>query len=167
VARNNAIHGALSGLRIVCIPVADEADELVALMVGQLLGPLGCEARQLPVAPRANALNELVAYAPQIAILSALPPFAAGQARSLCKRLRQRRPDLKIIVGLWNFEGGTTAAQDRIGPGVADMVVTSLEQAVSGLIQCSRGTSGEVMSPATRNQEIVVATQSFDEPSVR
>ena len=167
VARNNAIHGALSGLRIVCIPVADEADELVALMVGQLLGPLGCEARQLPVAPRANALNELVAYAPQIAILSALPPFAAGQARSLCKRLRQRRPDLKIIVGLWNFEGGTPAAQDRIGPGVADMVVTSLEQAVSGLIQCSRGTSGEVMSPATRDQEIVVATQSFDEPSVR
>jgi predicted PurR-regulated permease PerM len=166
VNRNNALRGALSGLRIVCIPVADEADELIGLMVGQLFDPLGCEVRQLPVAPRAAALNELAAHPPQIAIISALPPFAAGQARSLCKRLRQRRPDLKILVGLWNFEGGATAAQDRLGAGVADMVVTSLEQAVSVLAQSARGASDAVTSPTTRSQETVVASPSFDEPSV-
>jgi predicted PurR-regulated permease PerM len=121
----------LSGLRVVCIPAADEADELVALMVAQLLAKLGCDVNTLPVAPRANVFNELATRAPQVAIVSALPPFAVGQARSLCKRLRQRQPSLKIFLGLWNFEGGVAKALDRIGPGAADGVVTSLEDAIS------------------------------------
>lgn len=152
--------GALSGLRIVCIPAADEADELVSMMLAQLLVRLGCEVRHLPVTPRANLLNELATYAPEIAVISALPPFAVGQARSLCKRLRQRQPNLKLLVGLWNFEGGAAKAQDRVGPNVADRIVTSLQQAVSLLAETKHGSGNETPSidarlPDTLPQEIV------------
>jgi hypothetical protein len=157
---SDADNGALSGLRIVCIPAADEADELVSMMLAQLLGRLGCEVRHLPVTPRTNLLNELATYAPEIAVISALPPFAVGQARSLCKRLRQRQPNLKLLVGLWNFEGGAAKAQDRVGPNVADRIVTSLQQAVSLLAETKRGFGNEIPSidarlPDTLPQEIV------------
>jgi predicted PurR-regulated permease PerM len=148
-ARNqgDADREVLSGLRVVCIPAADEADELVAMMFAQLLERLGCDVRHLPVTPRANLSNELATFAPQVAVISALPPFAVGQARSLCKRLRQRQPDLKILVGLWNFEGGAVKAQDRIGPNAADMIVTSLQQAVSLLVGSNYRSSAETGSP--------------------
>jgi predicted PurR-regulated permease PerM len=146
---DGANHDVLSGLRVVCIPAADEADELVAMMLAQLLERLGYDVRHLPVTPRANLLNELPTFAPQVAVISALPPFAVGQTRSLCKRLRQRQPDLKILVGLWNFEGGAVKAQDRVGPKAADMIATSLQQAVSLLVGTSHGSSAETRSPGT------------------
>jgi hypothetical protein len=34
-------------------------------------------------------------------------------------------------LGLWSFEGGPAKAQDRIGTGGADVVVTSLQQVIA------------------------------------
>ena len=127
----------LSGVRFVCIPAGDEADELVAMMIGQLLERSGCDARYLSFAPRADLLDEMAKDITHIAIVSALPPFAVGQARSLCKRLRQRHPELKIILGLWNFENGIAKGQERLGLGSADVVVTSLQQAISVLAEAN------------------------------
>jgi predicted PurR-regulated permease PerM len=124
-----------SGVRFVCIPAGDEADELVAVMIGQLLERSGCDVRYMSFAPRAELLDEMAKDIIHIAIVSALPPFAVGQARSLCKRLRQRHPELKIILGLWNFENGIAKGQERLGLGSADMIVTSLQQAISVLAE--------------------------------
>jgi hypothetical protein len=132
--RDNAT---LSGVRFVCIPAGDEADELVAMMIGQLLERSGCDARYVSFAPRADLLDEMAKDITHIAIVSALPPFAVGQARSLCKRLRQRHPELKIILGLWNFENGIAKGQERLGLGSADVVVTSLQQAISVLAEAN------------------------------
>ncbi len=145
---------ALAGLRVDCIPAADEADELVAMMAAQLLQRLGCDVRQLPVTPRANLWNELAGDASRVVIISALAPFAVGQARLLGKRLRQRQPNLKILVGLWNFEGGPAKAQERAGPGVADMFATSLEQAVSLLAGTSRESSKRVRSDDGQEHDV-------------
>jgi predicted PurR-regulated permease PerM len=122
---------ALSGLAVVCIPAGDEADELVAMMIAQLLKQLGCDVRHLPIGPRASILDQIATDVPQVVLVSALPPFVVGQARSLCKRLRQRHPNTKIILGLWSFEGGSAKAQDRIGTAGADVVVTSLQQVIA------------------------------------
>jgi hypothetical protein len=65
---------------------------------------------------------------------------------------------LKIFVGLWNFEGGVARAQDRIGPGVADTVVTSLQQAVSLIVETSRGSSNVIQSRGALHPEIVTTT---------
>jgi predicted PurR-regulated permease PerM/methylmalonyl-CoA mutase cobalamin-binding subunit len=130
---NDPDYTALSGLRVVCIPAGDDADELVAIMIAQLLKRLGCDVRHLALASRATILDEVATEAPQVVLVSALPPFAAGQARSLCKRLRQRHPEWTIVLGLWRFEGGVVKAQERVGSCGADMVATTLQQAISFL----------------------------------
>jgi hypothetical protein len=66
-----------------------------------------------------------------IVCVSALPPFAAGQARSLCRQLRKSLPEVIIILGLWDFPGGVAKAQERVGVSCADRVGTSLAQIVS------------------------------------
>jgi hypothetical protein len=142
-------HTALSGLRVVCIPAADEADELAALMIGQLLEQLGCDVRQMPFALSETPLDEMARDISQIAIVSAFLPFAVGKARSLCKRLRQRYPELKIILGLWNFEGDAARAQERLRPGGVDMIATSLQQAIS-LLSATNQSTGSGNSTQTQ-----------------
>jgi hypothetical protein len=157
---NEPDHTALSGLRVVCIPAADEADETVAMMIAQLLERLGCDVRHLRIASRATILDEVATSAPQVAVISALPPFATGQARSLCKRLRHRYPELKIILGLWSFEGGVAKARDRVGPGCAEMVATNLQEAISlvGEINQSIGSSNQTRAESPLHREIIATS---------
>ena len=122
---------AFSGTSVVCMPASDEADELVAIMAEQLLQRLGCEVRCLPVTNRANLVDAVPSDTPLVVLISALPPFSAGQARSLCRLLRARRPKVKIVLGVWGFEGGVAKAQERLESGCADQVATSLRQAIS------------------------------------
>ena len=144
-----------SGLRVVCIPAADEADELVALMAAQLFQRCQCDVRALPSAPYPLLSNDLIAYLPEVVVVSALAPFAVGQARSLCKRLRQRQPDLKILVGLWNFEGGAAKARERIESAVADAVVTNLQELMSVFVENYRG---PIVTTEVLTQDTVVAS---------
>ena len=147
---------ALSGLRVVCIPAGDEADEIAAMIADQLLRRFGCDSRYLTIANRANLVNDLATESrPHLAIISALPPFAAGQARSLCKLLRQRYPEMKIAIGLWGVES-TAKAQERLGAGCTDLIVTTLREAVNLLADWRRSTtplpqsrSAALISPET------------------
>jgi hypothetical protein len=116
--------------RIVCVPARDDSDELVATMLAQLLRLEGSNVIELPVNRIDAMLQELSHHKFRIACVSALPPFAVGHARSLCKRLHARFPETKTIVGLWNFAGGSEKAQDRIGVGVVG-AATTLAEAMS------------------------------------
>jgi predicted PurR-regulated permease PerM len=120
-----------SGQRIVCVPARDEADEIVGTMVMQLLRRAGYEADALPIAAVSTMLEQVEQLHPEVICISALPPFAAMQAKSLCKQLRQRCPHVRIILGLWEFPGGAAKAQQRVGISCADMIGTSLAQVVS------------------------------------
>ena len=67
---------------------------------------------------------------PDIVCLSALPPFAVAHARRLYQGLRAQSPDLKIVIGLWNYAGDPKQAASRIS-GVADgQVSTTLAHAM-------------------------------------
>jgi hypothetical protein len=116
--------------RIVCIPAKDEADEIVGTMVTQLLRRAGHDAHTLPVGPVPTMLEQVEELHADVICVSALPPFAAGQAKSVCKQLRQRCPKVKIVLGLWEFQGGVAKAQERVGLRCADMIGTSLAQVV-------------------------------------
>jgi len=128
---------ARSGSNIVCIPARDEADEIVAAMVVQLLWRAGCSAESLPISAVSTMLERIGQLRPNIVCISALPPFAAVQAKSLCKRIRQQYPAVKIVLGLWEFPGGVAKAQERVGAGCADLIGTSLAQIVP--LMCEDG----------------------------
>lgn len=116
-------------LRVVCLPARDNADELVGTMLAHLLRLSGSNAVHLPIGTVQEMLEQVSRQDFRVACVSALPPFAVGQARSLCKRLRARFPHLQIVVGLWNFAGGVPKAQERIGASISDAVVTTLAEA--------------------------------------
>jgi predicted PurR-regulated permease PerM len=118
------------GCYVVCVPVADEADEIIGTMLAQLLEKAGYRAHFLMAGTISEMLAQVREEKPTIVCLSALPPFAVAHARTLYQRLRAQSPDLKIVIGLWNFAGDSKRVVSRIG-GVADVPVSrTLAQAV-------------------------------------
>ena len=116
---------------VVCVPARDEADELVGMMLAQLLRQKGFHrARSLTIGSVEEMLAQVGEGGFSIVCVSALPPFAVGQARSLCKHLRARFPEIAIVVGLWGFTGGVPRAQERVGSACTDAVCTSLSEAM-------------------------------------
>jgi predicted PurR-regulated permease PerM len=118
------------GTNIVCLPARDEADELVGMMLSQVLRQAGYGATYLTIGTVDDMLKQVEKGAFRIAFVSALPPFAVGQARSLCKRLRARFPELVIVIGLWEFGGGVLKAQERVGSTCVNAVATTFSEAV-------------------------------------
>ena len=133
-------------LRIIVLPANDQADEITAAMLAQVLERAGYPVVCLPVAGSVPDAVELIAgMAPQrgdVVCISALPPFALLNARSMAKRLRQQFPDLTIIVGLWTFTLSERAAE-RFGQAFVETVVTTLGDAVNQVHKFAGATSPE------------------------
>jgi hypothetical protein len=118
------------GPGIVCVPASDEADELAGMMLSHLLLQVGQRSSYLPVATVNDILERVSQGSYNVVCISALPPFAAGQARSLCRQIRTRFPEIAIVVGLWGFPGGSPKAQERVGSTCTDAVATTLSEAL-------------------------------------
>lgn len=139
IENNGATDSRPAGFEIVCLPARDEADELVGMMLAQLLEQAGHRATYLAIGTVHDMLEQVAHGGYAAVCVSALPPFAVGQARSLCKRLRARFPDLRIVVGLWGFTGGVLKAQERLGPGATDAAATKLSEALLQIRRLSEG----------------------------
>jgi predicted PurR-regulated permease PerM len=129
---------------IVCLPARDEADELVGMMFSQVLRQAGYGANCLAIGSVSDMLEQVEKGGFRIACVSALPPFAVAQARSLCKRLRARFPELMIVIGLWDLAGGVLKAQERIGAGCADAVATTLSEGLLEIRRLSNSDAGDL-----------------------
>ena len=103
---------------ILCLPARDEADEIAAMMLAQLLETSGCVVQAVSVTARASEMVDLVEQRqPDVVCISATPPAAVMHARYLCTRLRARMPKVNLVVGLWDTPGDLTKAKKRIGCG--------------------------------------------------
>lgn len=121
-----------AGGRILCLPVNDEADEIAAAMLAQLLDQAGRPALSLPLDPSLQHLTAIVEPArSDVFCLSAVPPFAFAHARTLSRLLQVRFPRIKIVIGVWGFSGDTERALQRFQPKRPDKLVTSLGDAVA------------------------------------
>ena len=116
--------------RVLCLPANDEADEIAAVMLAQLLDQAGCTALSLPLDP---TLQHLVAIVEpeqtDMFCISAVPPFAFAGARTLTRLLQVRFPRTKIVIGVWGFTGDTERALQRFQPKRPHKLVTSLADA--------------------------------------
>ncbi len=127
----------VSGEVILCVPARDPSDGLVGRMLAQLLQRSGYRAQALAIGAVDDMLKEVSLRDAQIVCVSALPPFAVGQARSLCKRLRASYPDVKVMVGLWNYDGGIVKARERFQNISIDFVAISLAGALERIRRAS------------------------------
>jgi predicted PurR-regulated permease PerM len=121
-----------SDARIICLPAHDRADEITASMFAQLLEQKGLVALAFPtVGPSPNDLIALLEPGDSdVVCISALPPYAFAPARSMCKQIRERFPQLKIVVCVWGFSGDVEKAKSRFERAQPDRLSTSLAQAL-------------------------------------
>jgi hypothetical protein len=113
--------------RILGCPARDEVDELALLMFRQLLDPTRYEVELTNAAMlTAEVVSLAVRTGATLVCVGALPPGGVAQARYLCKRLRVRLPNLKIVVGRWGFKESTEETLAHLRSDGIDHVGTSL-----------------------------------------
>lgn len=119
---------------IYCLPAADEADELVAVMLAQLLEQEGIKAESVTHKTLANEMVALVAEAgSRVVCISVTPPHNTLHTRYLCKLLRSKFPDLHIVVGFWDSEHDEESMDRRKERLNADKIVSKLTEALDDL----------------------------------
>jgi hypothetical protein len=117
--------------RVLCIPAFDEADEIASVMLKQVLEADGMEAQTVTNDALANEKVDVIhGGRPDCVCISALPPLAVMHSRYLCKRLLNRFPDLRVIVGLWNVTD-LTQARDRMRTCGTPVVLSTFSQVVA------------------------------------
>jgi predicted PurR-regulated permease PerM len=117
--------------RIFALPASDEADEMIAAMLTQLLEQAGCIAIPLPAGP--SLYDSMEALRPDendTFCISALPPFAFSCAIALARRLQLRYPRTRLLIGVWGFTGDAERARQRFQPSSPAALVASLAEAV-------------------------------------
>jgi predicted PurR-regulated permease PerM len=119
---------------VICVSTQDEADEIVATMLAQLLEQLGNRALQLPARALSDEILSRLAEEPETVLcISALPPFAFADTRALCQRIRHRLPQNRIIVGLWDPSLETERIRERLTTCRPDRVVSNLAEAMAAI----------------------------------
>jgi len=118
-------------LSVLCIPAADESDEIIAVMLSKLLSEDGFEAETL--SPASSAAEKVAALGKRkvdLIVISALPPGALVPARYLHKRIRNAYPTLEVVVGLWSQGVSAEELKERIGADEHTSFATTLAEAL-------------------------------------
>jgi hypothetical protein len=119
---------------VLCIPARDEADEIAALMLEQLLTRRGINAKVLSCAGLlGECIQKVEEEKPGVVCVAAVPPFGYVHARYLCRRLRNRFPDLKVVAAILT-EGDVSEIKKRQPPVAADEIGSSLAQALAAIL---------------------------------
>ena len=118
--------------RHVCIvPAHDDADEVAGAMLARLIpGAHRFAAGSLA----AETIDQVEEQGCRIICISAVPPRAASHAAYLVRRLKQRFPKKRIVVGLWSTET-IDKVKPRLLEAGADDVLTRLAEATAQLRQ--------------------------------
>ena len=88
-------------------PAHDAEDRLALEMLQQVLDPAQWSLELIaPETLTAELLDLAEQRRPALVCIVAIPPGGLAHTRYLCKRLRTRFPDLRILVGRWGSRGG-------------------------------------------------------------
>ncbi len=120
--------------RILCFPAHDEADEIAAAMLAQLLDHAGYATMTFPLGSSPQSMLDLVEPdGNDVVCISALPPFVFSQARTMSRQIREKSPHTRILIGVWGFSNETERVLRRFEPTPPDKLVTSLADALEYL----------------------------------
>jgi predicted PurR-regulated permease PerM len=145
----NGISSEAADFAIVCISANDQADELTALMLAQLMERANHQTLLLSASFVSNEILENLAKEPTtVVFISALPPFAFSQARTICQRVRSHLPLNRIVIGFWNSTDDPEQTMERFGKGRPTTVVNTLSQALQQITHWHEQPSGVHVLPA-------------------
>jgi predicted PurR-regulated permease PerM len=114
---------------LACAAGAVGADLLGVEMLKKLLDPARWEVDLLSdEAMTSDVLAAVAESHPAVICIGSLPPGGLAHARYLCKRLRARYPDVKILVGRWGLKGDGESNREELREAGADLVATTLAE---------------------------------------
>jgi predicted PurR-regulated permease PerM len=117
--------------RILCVPLRDEADEMASRMLVQLLHNAGFQAEfSTPKSLTSEHVDRVATTEIDVVVISVVPPIRPRDSRLLWRRLRERYPDLPIVIGYWTAKG----EEENLAEPFQDSnskVVATLEDCVS------------------------------------
>ncbi len=114
---------------------ADEVDELALRIFQQLLQPAEAKIEVASVRMLTSETMALVAKEQTgVVLVGALPPGGLAQTRHLCKRLKARFPDLKILVGRWGQGENVERTREQLLASGADFVATTQTESRNQLV---------------------------------
>lgn len=122
--------------KIIGIATNDTADALALRMLAQLIEPAGCDLEIINDASKPLEVADQVAEAaPDLVLLSHLPPFGLTVARYLTRKLHARYPDRPLWVGRWKDQGDTDQIAQRLKAMGANRIVFSLDEAKERILE--------------------------------
>jgi predicted PurR-regulated permease PerM len=135
-------------------PAHDEADRAALEMLKNLLDPVRWNLEVIaPATLTAELLDQVAEKQPALVCLAATPPGGLAHTRYLCKRLRARFPDLKILVCRWDYQAGKQANPGQLLDAGADSISATLletRQQLASLLPVLAQTQTEQAHPVRR-----------------
>jgi predicted PurR-regulated permease PerM len=133
-----------------CIGARTGVDEAAAAMLAQLLAERGVRAGTVPrTAVAGRHLARLERDGVELICLSYVNAGATQHAHRLVRRLRQHfGGEVRIMVGLWTGNSGSEARDELLEATAADLLATSLRQAVREVLDCLEPGRLEAAAPA-------------------
>jgi hypothetical protein len=117
--------------RVFCVPAHDAADEIAAAMCAHFLTQQGFPAIAFPVTDSPGELvSSLGCQADDVVLISAVPPFAAGNARKVARSIGGEEGAPAMIAALWTSEKPNEARMQRLRKSLSASVAVSLAEAV-------------------------------------
>jgi predicted PurR-regulated permease PerM len=131
-AAGDAAAVSLKPTSILCIGARNGLDEAAAAMLAHLLTQRGAGARMVPRAEISGRnLASLEREGIALVCLSYVNPGATQHAQRTLRRLRQHfGTGVRVLLGMWAADPSAEAPQDLLQATGADLVATSLRQAV-------------------------------------
>jgi hypothetical protein len=81
----------------------------------------------------ADLVAQVAEQTPALVCIGALPPGGLAHTRYLCKKLRARFPEVKIVVGRWGLTDGVETNREQLQDAGADLIATALLETRSQL----------------------------------
>ena len=160
-----------SKLMILGCAARDAADETALAMLQQILDPIVCRMEIVSTDRLVSEVVEMVAEErPSIVCIASLPPGGLAHTRLMCKRLRNRYPTLKIVVGRWGLQSNVERNREQLITAGSDQFAASLREARTQLqqlahfLQSQRGPASEAAASA---ESTVAAIGSGDQAKVK
>lgn len=119
---------------VVCVAAKDQADEVSALMLAQLLEQAQFTTMVLVSSAMSEQLLQRLAQEPTtIVCISALPPFAFAQAKAVYLKIRAEMPANPIYVGMWGSSEELEKVIQRFGQVRPDRVFATLDKILEAI----------------------------------
>jgi predicted PurR-regulated permease PerM len=130
--------------QILAFPADGKADEMALLTFEKILDPRHPKMDVVSADMLAAEMVSLVEQKqPRLVCIGAIAPGGLAHARYLCKRIRARRPQIRILVGRWGFDANLENSRATLTSAGADRTAGTLVEARHQLLQLIQLDPGE------------------------